>query len=344
MGTAITEILIKKEISIKDLQGQILAVDTFNMLYQFISSIRQSDGTPLTDSKGRITSHLIGLFNRVTKLMTEGIKFIFVFDGEVPDLKKAERERRKLAKLEAQAKYDAAKQEENIEEMKKYASRTSKLTSNMVDEAKELIRALGMPIVDAPSEGEAQAAYIVSKGEAYAIVSQDADSLVFGAPIVIKNLTIGGKKKMPGSYVYKNISPETLSLAENLNNLKITNDQLIVLAMLVGTDYNIGGIKGIGPKKALKLLETYKEDYEKIFEEAKWNDNFDFEWKLVYDTIKNVKITDDYDLTFEKIDTEKIIEILVEKHDFSKERVDGTIAKLMKGMQPKTQKGLGDFF
>ena len=171
MGTPITDVLITKELEITDLENKILAVDSFNMLYQFLSSIRQPDGTPLMDSKGRVTSHLIGLFSRITKLMEEGLKFIFVFDGKVPDMKKAERERRKKIKLKAVKLYDEAKDKEDIEGMKKYASRTSILNEELIEEAKKLITALGMPIVQAPSEGEAQAAHMASKGDCYAIVS-----------------------------------------------------------------------------------------------------------------------------------------------------------------------------
>jgi flap endonuclease-1 len=344
MGTPITDILVKKEITIEDLKGKKLAVDSFNMLYQFLSSIRQPDGTPLMDSKNRITSHLIGLFSRITKLMIEDIKFVFVFDGKVPDLKKAERLRRKDVKQEASKMYEEAKEKENIDDMKKYASRTSVLNPEMIEEAKSLITALGMPIVQAPSEGEAQAARIVANGDCYAIISQDADSLIFGAPLVVKNLTIGGKRKNPNKLSYTNISPELISLSNNLEQLHITQDQLIIIAMLVGTDYNIGGIKGIGPKKALKLVLEHGNDFNKIFEEVKWDEEIGIEWKIIFNLFKNLPVTDDYKLEWKNIDEEALIKLLVEDHDFSRERVEKTIEKLNKGKPNKNQKGLGDFF
>ena len=251
MGTKITDLLVSKDISIEDLKGKIIVVDAFNQLYMFLSSIRQPDGSLLTDSHNNVTSHLNGLFYRFTKLMQHDIKFIFVFDGKAPDLKLKERARRAEIKHDAQLKYEKAKEEENIEEMKKFASRTSRLTKEMIEDVKELISALGCPIIQAPSEGEAQAAYLVKNKEAYASLSQDADSLLFGCPLVVKNLTLSGRKKIPNKLAYDQINPELISLGDTLNDLGINQDQLIIVGMLVGTDYDIDGIKGIGPKTAL---------------------------------------------------------------------------------------------
>ena len=343
MGLAITEILTPKEISIEDLRNKTLAVDTYNLLYQFLSSIRQADGSLLMDSKGRVTSHLTGLFHRITRLMAYNMKFIFCFDGEVPKLKHRERERRKEVKIEAQKKYEEAAKEENLEDMKKFAARTSKLTSEMIEDAKELIKALGQCIVEAPSEGEAQASYIVKKGDADYVLSQDADCFMFQAPKLVKNLTISGKRKKPGAYAYDEVLPEVINLKDVLEELGINQDQLIVLGILVGTDYNVGGIKGIGPKKALALIKKHGEDYDTIFKEAKWDEHFDVSWQEVFDLIKNMKVAEHYNLKWEPVDREKLIELLVDEHDFSKERVENSLAKLEESTN-KRQKGLGDFF
>ena len=257
MGVSITELLPTKEIKLDDLSGKIIAVDTSLFLYQFLSIIRQRDGTPLMDSKGRVTSHLSGLFNRTMSLLDKGIKPVFVFDGKPPDLKRKEQEKRMQLKEEAKAKYEEAVQEEDVEAMRKYAMRTSKLTSEMVRETKELVQAMGLPIVQAPCEGEAQAAYIAQKGDAYAIASSDADSLLFGAPKIVKNLAVTGRRKKTKALTYVTIKPELIELDEVLNSLGVDRDQLIALCMLVGTDYNPGGIKGLGPKKSLDLLGRF---------------------------------------------------------------------------------------
>ncbi|MFP4568375.1 MAG: flap endonuclease-1 [Candidatus Woesearchaeota archaeon] len=344
MGVAITELLESHEIKLSELKGKILAVDAFNILYMFTTTIRGPDGSPLMNSKGEITSHLTGLFSRFSNLMEKGIKFAFVFDGEAPELKRAERSRRSKLKEEAKELYEAAKQAQDIENMKKYAARTVFLTKEMIDEAKELISAMGMPIIEAPSEGEAQAAHLVKRGDAYAVLSQDADALLNETPLMIRNLSISAKRKMPGQYNHKAIEPEIINLKQNLEKLNITQDELIMLAILVGTDYNYGGIKGIGPKKAIKLIEKHKDNPEKIFEEVNWNEHYTFSWKKIYDTIKNMPTTNNYDLTFKDPDTDKIKEILVKKHNFSEERVNATLKKLDEYKKINAQKGLSDFF
>lgn len=344
MGVAISQLLESEEIRIENLSGKILVVDSFNILYQFLSTIRQQDGTLLKDSKGNITSHLSGLFFRTSGMMEKGLKLAFVFDGIVPDLKNAERERRKALKVEAQKEYEKAKDEGDIDAMKKFAQRTTVLTPEMVDEAKKLLSFLGLPVILAASEGEAQAAYIVKKGEAYAVVSQDTDSLLFGATRSIKNLTISGKKKTNGKLAYETIQPEILSLQKNLGALNLTQDQLIVLGILVGTDYNIGGIKGIGPKKGLDLVKKHGQNFEELFSEVEWDKHFQISWHEVFDTIKNIKVTDDYKLTFGQVNEEAIIQFLVDEHDFSRERVMAALERIRKSSEGKKQKGLGDFF
>jgi len=340
MGTNLKDLLVMKEIAISDLKNKKLVVDSFNILYQFLSTIRQRDGTLLKDSQGRVTSHLTGLFNRTTRLMKEGLQLAFVFDGEPPKLKQRERQRRREVKKQAMKLYETAKKKKDIESMKKYASRTSRLTGDMIDESKELLRALGLPVIQAPSEGEAQVAYIVNKGKAFAGISEDYDSLLYRIPKLVKNLTISGKKKFGATYV--TVKPKIISISENLNNLGIDQDQLIVLAILVGTDYNPGGVKGIGPKTALKLVKENKHDFDKIFKEIKWQEDFD--WEEIYNLIKKMKVKKDFNLKWNKLNEKKVYELLVEKHDFSQERVDNALKDLTEAEKIKQQKALGEWF
>ncbi|MBR9675818.1 flap endonuclease-1 [Candidatus Woesearchaeota archaeon] len=344
MGVAISNLITSKTIKIDDLKNKVLAVDAFNILYQFLTTIRQADGTPLKDSKGNITSHLVGLFSRTTNLLQKGVKLVFVFDGVAPELKGKERERRKEQKIKAQLEYDKAESEGDIDAMKKYAARTTRLTPELVEEAKRLISALGIPVIDAPSEGEAQAAYMAKKGDIYAIISQDYDSLLFGAPLMIKNLTLTGRKKRPNKLSYETIQPEVVSLSETLNKLGLDQDQLIALSMLVGTDYNIGGIKGVGPKNALKLVKQHNKDFETLFKEANWDDFFDIKWGEVFYLIKKIPVTDDYKLNWSEPKKEDLIKLLVEEHDFSNERINKFFDEYEKTKKDRTQKGLGDYF
>ena len=344
LGIAFKDFLQSKEISIDFLQNKTLAVDTNNLLYQFLTTIRSRDGNVLTDSKGSTTSHLVGLFSRTTSLMQKNIKLIFVFDGVYPELKKKEQERRSSLKKDAHAAYEVAKEQEDLDAMKKYASRTSYLTKEMKDEAKEVINALGFAYIDAPSEGEAQAAQLVKDGKAYAVVSQDFDTLLYGPSYLVRNLSIAGKRKKANALAYSVVEPELISFSDNLNHLGIDREQLIILAMLVGTDYNYGGINGIGPKKALKLVKQYGHDFDKLFEDVKWSDYYSYNWKEVFDVFMNMPVQKDAKIVEGILDKDKLYALLCDKHDFSRERVDSALGKLVIATKEKTQRGLGEFF
>ncbi|MDA1197315.1 MAG: flap structure-specific endonuclease [Nanoarchaeota archaeon] len=344
MGVAITDLLERKNVSFKELRGKLLMVDGPLWCYQFLTSLRGPDGRPLTNSKGNSTSHVMGLFSRVTALMREGILLAFCFDGKVPDLKLAERDRRAGIKKEAEQLLKQAEDAGDEAGVWKYSSRTVQLTSEMIKDVKQLLVALGIPVIDAPAEAEAQASHIVKRGDAYAVATNDADALLFGSPLVLRNLSIAGRRKKTNKLAYETIEPELISLKGTLSALEITQDQLIALGMLVGTDFNIGGIKGIGPKKGLVLVKEYKQDFEGLFSFLKWDSFFDVSWKTVFDQIKEMPVSDEYSLEMGEVDADAVRELVVGKHEFSTERVDGTLAKLEKELKLRTQKGLGDFF
>ena len=345
MGLNFKELMVKKEISISDLKGKVLAVDSMNLLYQFLTTIRSPDGSVLTDSKGRVTSHLIGLFSRTTVLMEKGLKLVFVFDGKAPEIKQKTWEKRTQVKKEALLKFKGAEVKGDVGAMRKYAARTAVLNKEMLEDAKEIIMALGLPIVQAPSEGEAQTARMVKNGDAYASVSQDYDNLIFGCPLLVRNLSVEGRRKKAGTFAYQKVNPEMISLQEVLDNLRLDLDQLIVLAILVGTDYNPGGVKGIGPKTGLKLLKEQGKNFEEIFRLTGWEKHYpDLSWKKVFDTIKHIPVTDDYPLEWKKIDEQKLLKLLVEEHDFGEERVRAKFEKLKEIQKEMAQKGLNNFF
>ncbi|MDD5177702.1 MAG: flap endonuclease-1 [Candidatus Nanoarchaeia archaeon] len=335
MGLKITDLVHRKELKWEDLKNKKIAVDSSQMLYQFATTIRQSDGTPLMDNKGRITSHLMGLMNRIPNLMEKQIKLVFVFDGKPPILKLTETEDREHKKRLAEEKLQQAKQEEDIEGMYKYSRQTVRITKEMSEDAKELIKAFGLPVIQAPSEAEAQASFMAEKGDVYGVSSSDYDCLVYGTPRLIYNLTSATKKKLKGGG-YVNVYPEMIELSEVLNDLGISQDQLLVLAILTGTDYNKGGVKGIGPKTALKLVKQHK-NFDEIFKEVK----AEFNWKEIYAVFKSMPIMKNYQIKWNEPDSEKIKKILVDEHEFNEERVDSVLEKLEK--REKGQKGLFDF-
>lgn len=334
MGLQIGDIVPRKEIKIEDLKGKVIAVDAFNAIYQFLSSIRQPDGTPLMDSMGRVTSHLSGLFYRNVALIQEGIKLVYVFDGEYHELKGKTHEKRAAVKESMREKYEIARDEEDVEGMGKYARGLGKLDDEMIRESKELLEALGIVVVQAPGEGEMQASHLVKTGQAYAVASQDYDALVTGGKL-IQNLTLAKKRKLAnGDFVY--IAPEMIDYQDVLNKLDVTGDQLICLAILVGTDFNPGGIKGIGPKKALALVKERKHPIH-IFGEM--GGRMDFDWKVIFEIFKKPNVID-VELKFPKLDKKRVVEILVDRHDFSKERVEKNLEKLHAVEKGKAQKTL----
>jgi flap endonuclease-1 len=345
MGLQFKDLVVRTEIAIKDLQGKVLVVDSMNLLYQFLTTIRGPDGSALLDKHGNVTSHLIGLFSRTTNLMEQGLKLAFVFDGNPPAIKQKTWEKRAEVKKEASLKLKEAEEAGDVEGMKKFASRTSVLSKEMVADAKAVISALGLPIIQAPSEGEAQTAYMVKQGNAYASISQDYDNLIFGCPLLVRNLSIAGKRKRAGKFAFETVKPELISLPEVLKNLELDLDQLTVLAILMGTDYNPGGVKGVGPKTALKLIKEFRSQFDDLFDRVEWEKQYpDLSWKEVFDTIRDIPVTDDYELEWKPVDSEKLIELLVNRHDFGEERVRSKIEKL-KGQKGKLQqKGLSSFF
>lgn len=337
MGVQLSKLVPRNEISWEKLSGKIIAIDASNVLFQFLTSIRQKDGTLLMDSNDNITSHLVGISSRISKLISKGIKPCFVFDGKAPELKFQEREKRRKIKESAQEKYNKAEKEGDEESMFKYSKMTAKLTKEMIEESKTLLEAMGLPIVQAPSEAEAQAAYMCKKNKVWAVASSDYDCLLFKSPRMITNLTFSQKRKIAGGS-YKKITPELIEMSEVLNSLQIDYNQLLILGILVGTDFNPGGIKGIGPKTALKLVQSDKE-FETIFEEYELN----FNWKDIYNLFKNIPTTDDYNLEFKEPNIEQINKILIKEHDFSQNRVDKMIENL-RGGKDKEQTGLNKWF
>ena len=321
MGSDIGEILERETVELDYFSGKKIAIDAFNTLYQFVTTIRQPDGTPLKDSQGRITSHLSGLLYRNANLIENGIKPIYVFDGEPPKFKEKELRERSERKKEAEEKWRIAL--ETGEDAKKYAMMAAKVDEFIVESSKRLLKLLGIPYVDAPSEGEAQAAYMTRKGDADYTGSQDYDSLLFGSPALARNLTITGKKKLPGKNVYVDIKPEIIELEKNLKRLKISREQLIDVAILVGTDYN-EGIKGIGVKKALKYIRTYGDIFKALKALKVEIENVE----EIREFFLNPPVTDDYEIKFGKPDRDKVVEFLCEEHDFSRERVEKAVERI----------------
>jgi len=334
LGVNLRDIIPEKAVEQVDMsffKGKKLAIDAYNALYQFLAIIRQPNGTPLKDSRGRITSHLSGLFYRTVNFIELGIKPVYVFDGTPPEIKEMEIMRRKKLKEEAAVKYEEALRRGDLEVARIYAQQTARLTEEMVDDAKKLLDALGIPWVQAPSEGEAQAAYMAQKGDVWGTVSQDYDSLLFGAPRLVRNLTISGRRKLPRKREYIEINPEVIRLDKVLSGLGISREQLIDIAILIGTDYNPEGIKGVGPKTALRLIKMHGslENALKQLREAA----FPVEPSAIREIFLKPQVSGNYKLEWRKPDEEAVMDILCKEHDFSPERVKKAVGRALKAFE-----------
>jgi flap endonuclease-1 len=323
MGVLLTPIIIKQTLGLDDLRGKRLALDANGELYQFLALIRLRDGSPLMDSHGRITSHLSGLFYRTTRLIADyGMELVFVFDGKPPQLKFDEIARRRSIKERYDAEYAQAIEAGDLEKAYSKATMTSRLTRVMTDEARELLRLMGLPVVQAPSEGEAQASYMARKESVWATASKDYDCLLFGAPKLLRFLTISGKEFLPSKSAFRLITPELIDASALLDHYKITREQLIDLAILVGTDFH-PGIKGIGPKKALKLVADFGSIEHMPAEIRDAISSFE----LIREIFLHPDVTDDYTITFDKPDMAGIVRFLCDEREFSRERVEAALGR-----------------
>ncbi|HSB46725.1 MAG TPA: flap endonuclease-1 [Candidatus Bilamarchaeum sp.] len=345
MGVDLGDLALKHTISLQSLSGKAIAIDAFNIIYQFLASIRQEDGTPLMDYKGNVTAHLSGLFYRNTKLLESGIKPIYVFDGKPNELKKRVQSARGEVKKLAEQKWKEALEQGKYEEAKKFAQATSRLTGEMVEESKLLLQAMGIPVVQAPSDGEAEAAQMVARGLAYATASQDYDALMFGSPRLLRNISITGRRKVPRQDRYILVEPEEIDLKESLEALGIGRDGLICLGILLGTDFN-EGVKGVGPKTALKIVKEHR-TLEAVcaYVKQKYEYEFEVEPAAVFDIFMKPPYSEPPDLKWKPIDEDGVKRILVENHDFTSERIEKVIAELNKiSKERSAQSKLEQFF
>ena len=321
MGVDLGDLLQKKKIEIKDLSSRWVAVDAFNTLYQFLSIIRQRDGTPLMDSSGRVTSHLSGILYRTTSLIEAGVKVAYVFDGKPHPLKSGTLQERSDVREKAAAAWEEAKAEG--EDGFKYAQAASRLNAEILDDSKRLILSMGLPIIQAPSEGEAQAAYMAARGDVYIVGSQDYDSLLFGAPRVVRNLAITGKRKLPRKNIYVDVEPEVMILEDELARMGIDHKQLVEIGIMCGTDFNPGLLR-IGPKTALKLIKE-NGNLEAVLEsQGETLENY----AEIRDLFLHPDVTDDYTIKMSKPKVEEVVSFLSGERDFDVGRVEKTAHRL----------------
>ena len=333
MGLNLKELVSKERTNLDSFATKIIAIDAYNAIYQFLATIRGQDGLHLTDSKGRVTSHLTGLLYRNVNFLSLGIKPVYVFDGKPPSLKTAEVERRKQNKRDATIKYEKAVSEKNWEDARKFAQQTTSMRDGMVKDSKTLLDYFGIPYIDALSEGEATAAHLTNTGQAFASASQDFDSVLFGAKRLVRNFTNSGRRKIPNRNSYVEIEPEIIESQKTLESLGLTREELIDVGILIGTDFNPDGFDRVGPKTALKMIRQYSklEEIPQIQEQLQ---------KIDYEQIREIflkpKITDVEKIEFGNVDYTAITGYLVRERSFSEDRVSASLNRLRKALERKS--------
>ncbi|KAF8547455.1 PIN domain-like protein [Imleria badia] len=331
------------EHDIKTLFGRKVAIDASMSIYQFLIAVRQKDGEMLTNDAGETTSHLMGFFYRTIRIVENGIKPAYVFDGRPPELKSGVLAKRFERREEAKADGEEAKETGTAEEVDKFTRRTVRVTREHNEECQKLLRLMGIPVVIAPSEAEAQCAELARGGKVYAAGSEDMDTLTFAAPILYRHLTFSEAKKAPISEI---------SLEKALQGLEMNMSLFIDLCILLGCDY-LEPIKGIGPKSALKLIrehdglegvvEHLREKQKKkggiqVPEEWPWQDA-----KKLFEK-PDVLPASEVELDWKDPDMEGLVQFLVVEKGFNEERVRKGAEKLQKFLSAKQQGRLDGFF
>lgn len=332
MGSKLGDLVkpVREITTLEALQGRMLSVDANNVLYQFLSIIRERDGTPL-QFNNIVTSHLIGVFYRTTRLITDfGMRLVFVFDGKPIELKRAELKRRSKAKVKAEKAWKAALEAGDLQTAFSKAVVTSRLTSDLIADAKHLLSLLGISVIDAPRDAEAQTAFMVRTDKRFwAANSQDYDSLLYGAPRQARYLSISGK--------YRNINlpsqPEIIELQKLLAHYGITRNQLIDLGILLGTDFN-EKVPGVGPKTGLRLVRDYG-SLEAMPEKIR--SQIPEHYEQIRDLFLHPEVISDYHIDFGPLHEEELMAFLCQERGFSRDRVNQVMVRMKRSYEQKQQ-------
>ena len=326
-----------KESEIKNYFGRKVAIDASMAVYQFLIAIRQ-DGNQLTNDDGEVTSHLAGLFYRTIRLLDNGIKPVFVFDGKPPQMKSGELAKRAERREEAEKQLAKAQEAGETEDIDKYTRRLVKVTKEHMIDCKKLLRLMGIPVVEAPTEAEAQCAQLVKSGKVYATATEDMDALTFHSTRLLRHMTFSEARKMPiQEFLYDRV----------LDELEMTHEQFVDLCILLGCDY-CDHIRGVGPKRAFDLIKQHKsiEEILKHLDTKKYTvpENWVYKEARQLFLMPDVTSADNIELKWSDPNEEEIVEFMVNQKGFNEDRIRGGVKKILKSRQQSTQGRLDDFF
>ncbi|KZV48160.1 flap endonuclease 1 [Dorcoceras hygrometricum] len=327
-----------KEQKFESYFGRKIAIDASMSIYQFLIVVGRTGTDMLTNEAGEVTSHLQGMFSRTIRLLEAGIKPVYVFDGKPPDLKKKELAKRYSKREDATDDLNVALETGNMEEIEKFSKRTVKVTKQHNDDCKKLLRLMGVPVIEAPSEAEAQCAALCKAGKVYAVASEDMDSLTFGAPRFLRHLMDPSSKKIPVM---------EFEVSKVLEELNVTMDQFIDLCILCGSDY-CDSIKGIGGMTAMKLIRQHG-SIENILEninKERYQIPDDWPYPEARTLFKEPLVNTDeqLELKWAAPDEEGLISFLVNENGFNSDRVTKAIEKIKAAKNKSAQGRLESFF
>lgn len=328
---------------VQSLFGRKVAIDASMCIYQLLVAVRMGSDN-LTNDDGNITSHLSGLFYRAIRLLELGIKPVFVFDGKPPEMKSGELSKRAEAKKAAEEAASKAREDGDLEAATRFSRRVNRITPEMMEACKTLLRLMGIPVVEAPCEAEAQCAELVRKGVVYAAASEDMDSLTFGTDRLIRQLWAG----TASTASKKGIKPTEFTLSVALEDLELSMDQFIDLCILCGCDY-VDGIRGVGVVKALNLVRKHG-DLEKIVETLRKEKGFvvpdEYPVESLRDMFRKPLVTDAKEITikWEKPKDDELKKFLVEDNQFDLVKVENGLKRLVASKKVTSQVRVDSFF
>ncbi|XP_014234277.1 flap endonuclease 1 isoform X1 [Trichogramma pretiosum] len=326
-----------KECELKHLFGRKIAIDASMCLYQFLIAVR-SEGAQLTSVDGETTSHLMGTFYRTIRLVENGIKPVYVFDGKPPTLKGGELAKRAERREEAQKQLQAAEEAGNAEDVDKFNRRLVKVTKQHAEDAKQLLKLMGIPYIDAPCEAEAQCAAMVKSGKVYATATEDMDALTFGSNVLLRRLTFSEARKMP---------IQEIQYDKVLHGLQLNKEEFIDLCIMLGCDYT-SSIKGVGPKRAIELIRNHK-SLEKILDNLDTKkypvpEDWNYKDARMLFIEPEIKDPEEVDLKWNDPDEDGLVQFLCGDKQFNEERVRNGAKKLVKARHTGTQGRIDSFF
>ncbi|KFY41282.1 hypothetical protein V495_05003 [Pseudogymnoascus sp. VKM F-4514 (FW-929)] len=311
-------------------------------IYSFLIAVR-SEGQQLMNESGETTSHLLGMFYRTLRIVDNGIKPVYVFDGAPPKLKSGELAKRFARKAEATEGLEEAKETGTAEDVEKFSRRTVRVTREHNAECQKLLKLMGIPYIIAPTEAEAQCAVLARAGKVYAAASEDMDTLCFDSPILLRHLTFSEARKEPIQEIH---------VDKVLEGLGMDRKQFVDLCILLGCDY-LDPIPKIGPNTALKMIREHG-SLEKVVEWIQNDDKKRYtipeDWpyadarELFFHPDVRSADHEDCDFKWEAPDVEGLIKFLVVENAFSEERVRSGAAKLLKNLKSSQQARLEGFF